>query len=182
VPHPAFTHVDELQAAAAEIADDAVRPGNGGDDAISGHPPLLDARQHFRRDAERAHLVEELCAVRSVAHGGRRDHTRVRDAHVLEKQPEARHGGERAPLRFGIERAAPVEPLAEPRHHLFVEHDRRNAARARIDDEADRVRSDVDDRDRLARAHVLAQDGGLNGFAGGAAASGCLAQRRPAPR
>jgi hypothetical protein len=42
-----------------------------------------------------------------------------------------------------------LDAAADRAHHLFVEYGQRRAAGIVIDDEADRVRSDIDDGDAL---------------------------------
>ena len=69
-PDPAARDLDQLEAAAAEIADDPVRVGNGGEHALPRPLPFLLAREDARLEAELAHAGEEGGAVRGLAHRG----------------------------------------------------------------------------------------------------------------
>ena len=51
VAHARAVHVDQFERTAAEIADDAVRLVNAGDDAERGEMRLALARQHLDRRA-----------------------------------------------------------------------------------------------------------------------------------
>src|SRR5690606_12110145 len=50
---------------------------------------------------------------------------------------------------LGIQMARGMHAATEPRQHLLVEEDGRRARNAFIDDEANRVRADIDDRNRF---------------------------------
>jgi hypothetical protein len=52
--------------------------------------------------------------------------------------------------RLFRERSGPIEAATQSRQHLLVEDRRRDALRSGIDDEPDRVRSDVDNANRFA--------------------------------
>jgi hypothetical protein len=68
-------------------------------------------------------------------------------AHLAGQDFEAPERGHCAVLGGFGQLATLGQPLAEPRHHLFVENDRWDAGRAGIDDQAHRVRADIDDGD-----------------------------------
>ena len=145
----AAADVGQLQAAAAEIADQPVGVGKAGEDALPRQPPFLLAGDDLRLEAERPDLVEKGVAVAGVAHRGGGEDPDVAHLHLADQQAEAAQGGERPGPRPLAEHAGLAQPLAEAGEHLFVEDDRGRARSARIDDQADRVGADVDDRHRL---------------------------------
>ena len=101
-------------------------------------------------DAEHAlAALDEVAAVLSVAHGGRRDGLEVLDAQYVRNDIEARQSGQRALDGLAAEAAGRCNRAAEPAQNLFVEDRGRCAHGAFIDDEAHRIRADVDDTDRL---------------------------------
>ena len=145
-PYLAVLDVNQLETAATEIADDAVGFGNGGEHALPGHLPFLLARQQLRIETNVTDPGEEVGAVRRIAHRRRGDDAGAGHAHLAGQQKEAFERGQRAVLRLFGQRLARPDALAEAGHDLFVEHDRGDSGRPRIDDEAHGVRPDVDDR------------------------------------
>src|SRR5690242_13264317 len=72
-PELSMIEADEFEAAAAEIAHHAVRPGNAGDDAEGGELRFLGAGEDTHgRAAAPAHGGGEFGPVLGVAHGRRR--------------------------------------------------------------------------------------------------------------
>ena len=92
------------------------------------------------------------------------------------QRDEAADGGQRRGDRLGVEPAARGDAAAEAAQLLLVEERRRRAAEPLVDDEADRVRADVDDGDRPAAVGEPA--GRLVARARGSDASGTLARER----
>ena len=148
IAHPFAADPDKFQAAAAQIADDALRPGEAGHDAIGRKPRLVLAAQDPDLEAWIApQRLDEGRPVRRLAHRRRRE---GRDAGDL-------HGGRRADepaeifLRPGdavrVEPAAGLHAAAEPAHHFLVEDRRRRAGRTLEHHKADRIGADIDDRD-----------------------------------
>ncbi len=145
----AAADVGELEAAAAEIADQPVGVGEAREHALPRQPAFLLAGNHPRLEAQRPDLVEEGVAVAGVADGGGGEDSNVTHLHLADQQPEAAQGGERPGLRPLAEHSGLAQSLAEAGEHLFVEDDGRRPRRSGIDDEAHRVGADVDDRHRL---------------------------------
>jgi hypothetical protein len=144
----ALVEQHQLKAAAAQVAHQAIGIGHAGEHAERGQLRFLLARDHAHGDAGGAlDLLGEFLAVLGIAHGGGRQHLDVGDVHRAGQRDEAADVGQRFLAALGIELAGALQPLAQARQRLFVE-DRNQAARALvIDDEANGVRSDVDDRD-----------------------------------
>jgi hypothetical protein len=69
-PDLAFRHLDQLQAAAAKVADNAVRLGDGRNHPLPRQPALFLAGKNARIEANRPHPLEEGLAVRGLADGG----------------------------------------------------------------------------------------------------------------
>ena len=125
------------------------KPRNDAERRIVG---LLAAGQHADLGAEnRLGPVDEIRAVLRLAGRGGRQHI-----HAARRRPgrTARGSGgtppSRASTRLGIELAGRDDAAAEAGQHLFVEQHGRRARQPLIDDETDRVRPDVDDRQRSA--------------------------------
>ena len=149
VAHAGAMHVDQFERTAAEVADDAVRSVNAGDDAERGQVRLARARQHLDRGAADAlGLRDEGAAVLGVAAGGGGD--RPHPAHVqhVAERAEALERGERDLDRLRRQQPGGLHLAAEAGQHLFVEDRRRRARQPLVDDEPHRVGADVDDRDR----------------------------------
>jgi hypothetical protein len=70
---------------------------------------------------------------------------------VVDQQPEAPKRRKRPLAPGGVQSSSLVETGAEAGEHFFVEDRRGDARRPGIDDEPNRVRPDIDDRDRLGR-------------------------------
>ena len=149
-PDPAARDLDQLEAAAAEIAGDPVRIGDGGKHPLSRPLPFLLAGKDARFEAELADAGEEGRAVRGLAHRGGGDDAGAHHLQLPDQQPEAIERGQRPRLRRLPDLA---DLAAEPGEHLLVEDDRGDALGPGIDDEADRIGADVDDRDGFLREH-----------------------------
>ena len=126
--HPAARDLDQLQAAAAEIADDAVGVGDGGEHALARRvclPPRRTGCAASRPSA--AHRVEEGGAVRGLAHRGGGDDAgaRPRPSAAISRRKRSSAASARA---CAVSSIAPVSPTlaAEPGHHLLVEDHRRD--------------------------------------------------------
>ena len=155
----AAADADQLEAAAAEIADQPVGVGDARDHAVRRQPRLLAARQHApvdaraRRTSSRnaaplaASRTAAVATVSSVAH-----------LHLARQQREAAE--RRAPAPSLLARAGRSSPSPRPRpaQHLLVEAGSRRRAAPVIDDEADRVRADVDDRRPAVGAEACPAD------------------------
>ena len=141
---------------AAETADNPVRPRNGRHDSEARIARLLVGSDDLARKTDPFDLTNEFRSVAGVAYGDRCDHLYLFDAHVAEEQPVAFQRGKRTPLAIVLELSCFAQPRAQPGHHLLVEDRRRRPLAARINDEPDRVRADIDYRDRLAVTHLAA--------------------------
>ena len=141
--------VDQFERAAAEIADNAVRLVDAGNDAERGELRFALARQNFDLGAADAFgLGDESAAVLRVAAGGGGDRPDFADVLDVAQRLEADQRGQRRVDGVLRQQAGGLHLAAETGQHLFVENRRRRARQTFVDDEADRVRADVDDGDR----------------------------------
>jgi len=141
-------HVDQFERAAAEIADDTVGLVNARDDAKRRQLGFARAGQDFDRNAADAFgLGDEIRPVGGVAARGGGDRINPPDPLHLAQRAKAAQRRQRLGDRVGRQQAGALHLAAEAAQALFVE-DRDEAPRHRlIDDETNRVRADVDDRD-----------------------------------
>ncbi len=141
-------NVDQFQRAAAEIADDAVGLVDAGNHAERRQFGLARARQDFdRHGADALCLGDEVGAVGGVAACGGGDRVDVADLHhpaQRVKTPQCRQG-----LGDGIRRqqAGGLNFAPESAKRLLVEDGNQAPRHQFIDDETNRIRTDVDDRD-----------------------------------
>ena len=102
-------HLDQLEAAAAEIADDAVGVGNGGEHALPRQLAFLLARQHFAARSRAARPASRKAAPFEASRTAAVATTRVRTTlHLPDQESEALERGERA-------RLAPRAPIRSRR-------------------------------------------------------------------
>ena len=142
-------YIGQFQRAAAEIAGDAVRAMEAGDDAerrqfgfaLAGDHVDLGAAQAFGRG-------DEGFAVAGVAAGRGRNGEALRHAHAVAQRAEALERAERLVNSVGGQESGRVHLAAKPGQYLLVEDRRRAAREALIDHEPHRVRADVNHRDR----------------------------------
>ena len=145
---PVAMDADQFERAAAEIADDAVRIVNAGNDAERGQFCLARSGQDLDRDAADAlGLGDEVGTVGGVAAGGGRN--RIDAADPLDPAQRAKSSQRRQ--RFG-DRVLGQQPgaldfAAEPTQRLFVEHGGEAARQRLVDHQTHRVRADIDDSD-----------------------------------
>ncbi len=92
--------------------------------------------------------MDEIRSVRSIARGSGGEHVEGVGARLDGQRLEAMQRDNGAFDTVLIHAAGGINTLAEPAHDLLVEKDRRRAAQPLVDDEADRVRADIDDGDR----------------------------------
>ena len=141
-------HVDQFERTAAEIADNAVGIVDAGDDAERGKLRLARPRQDLNlRAADALGLGDEVGTVPGVAAGGGRDGEDAPDLLDATERAEPAERRQRLGDRVLGQEAGALHLAAEPAQRLLVE-DGDEAARHRlIDDETNRVRTDVDDGD-----------------------------------
>ena len=137
----------QLEAAAAEVGDDAMCTRNGAQHAQRGADPFLLARQKGRFQPHLARSVEEIGAIGGIAHRCGGDGAQPLHPHLLGQHAEAGERVQRLRHGFLVHRPRFGEPTAQPGHDLFVEQDGGHALGPAIDDEAHRVGADVDDAD-----------------------------------
>ena len=148
IAEPAAPHVDQLETAAAEIAGKAVGRMNSRHDAESGKFRLPRPRQDGDGLAEDAFgLGDEFRSVGRLARRRRGDDLDAACPELVDEGAEPAQGAERAFYRLGRKPPRRCQRPAEAAQNLFVEDRRRRAARIFIDDEADRVRPDINHRD-----------------------------------
>ena len=144
----AAMHVDQFERTTAEISDNAVGIVDAGDDAECGKLRLARSRQDFNvRAADALGPGDEVGAVLGVAAGGGGDGEDA--SHLLDatQRPESPERRQCLGNRVLGQKAGALHLAAEPAQRLLVE-DGDEAARHRlIDDETNRVRTDVDDGD-----------------------------------
>ena len=159
---PAAPHVDQLQAAAAEVAGKAVGRMNARHDAERGKLGLPLAGQHVDFLAEDAFgLRDEVGTVLGLARRRRGDDLDMRNAELIDQRAKAPERPQRPLHRVGRELAGRGERAAEAAQHLLVEQRRRRPAGILVDDEPDRVRADIDDRNG---GSIVFQDHGRLGL------------------
>jgi hypothetical protein len=143
-------HIDELERAAAEIADDSVGAIDARHHAERGEPRLARAGQNLDLlAADRFRRRDEFRTVLGVAAGRGRDAPQSLHAGAIAQRTETPQRLERLLDRVAREQAGRLHLAAEPGEDLLVEDRSRRARQAFIDDEADRVGTDVDDGDRM---------------------------------
>ena len=143
--------IDHVDAAAAEVAGDAVRLVEAGDDPLRAQPGFLAAREHRRLGAgDRLDRSDEVRTVGGVADGGGGQHVQGRDAELLDQRGEAANGGQRRGDCRRLEPAARRQAATEAAQLLLVKERRGGAGEPLVDDQADGVGADVDDRNRPA--------------------------------
>ena len=121
--------------------------------AQSGEFGLTGAPDEFDLGTKRrGGGLEKRRAVAGIARRGRRQHAHIRDAEVAAQNPEGPKRRQGSRHRLGPEQPRGGDALAEPAQDLFVENRCRSATQPIIGDEPDRIRSDVDDGDRLGDA------------------------------
>ena len=149
--------LDELETAAAEVADDAVRPPDAGHDAVRGKTRLVAARQQpHRRAANRFDRRQELLAIGGIAGRGGGKDVQVGNADLVAQAAEPHQRPARLVRRLVRQAARCADATPEAGKHLFVEQHRRGARVSFVDDEADRVRSDIDHGNRSAAVETAA--------------------------
>jgi hypothetical protein len=151
-PDPLAGNVDQLERAAAEVADDTVSVVDGRDHTQRRQLCLARAGQNLDGRAEDAFgAADEFGAVVGLAAGRSGDHEGAADMHDAAQRTKAAQRRQRARHRIGRKQARGVHLAAEAAQDLLVE-ERRQAARQRlVDDETNRVGADVDNGDRRPR-------------------------------
>ena len=96
----------------------------------------------------RVGLVDEGAAVARIAAGGGGDRPDPAHMQGVAQRAEALERVERGVDGVRRQQAGRLHLAAEAGQHLFVEDRRRRARQPFVDDEADRVRADIDDGDR----------------------------------
>ena len=146
---PPVVEADQLDAAAAEIAHEAVGIGNPRDDARgrrAAPPPSPRECAPARRQRLRTVSVNStpLTASRTAAVASMSSRATPHGLGQAHEAAEVDHGRFDALL---VQPAVAAEPAAEAAEHLLVEQQQRGARQAVEDDETDRIRSDIDDAD-----------------------------------
>ena len=146
----ACVDIHQFQAAAAEIAADPARIVKPRQDALGRVAGLVLARQDDDLAADRSfRRRDEIRPVLGLAGGGRRNGMNLAHIGLRGEPAKARQRGERTVDSLRVEPVGARQPLAETAEDLLVEEHRQRAAIAFVDDQANRVRPDIDDRDRL---------------------------------
>ncbi len=136
----------KFEAAAAKIADHALRAGNAAEDAHAGKARLFGPRKHFDRRAQRRlGDAYEFLAVEGVPDRRRRDGANAVDAHAGGDHAEPGEDRQRRRPPGGVEPGRREQVPAEPAHRLLVEYRSQRSVMPIERDHADGVRSDIDD-------------------------------------
>ena len=156
---------DQLEAAAAEIAQEAVGVGDAREQAESGKTGFLGPAQHPDGDMEPAFdSGDERTAVLGLANRGRRERPDPADSHRPGETNEPRQRRHRAIPPVGVEPAGIGEAAGQGAMDLFVEQRGRQRGDPLVDDETNGVRPDVDDRRARQRGGLfLRHDGARRG-------------------
>ena len=145
--------LDQLEGAAAEVAHDPVGLVERRCDPERREFGLAAAADEFDPGADRRlGGAQEVAAVASVARRRGRQHVDVAHAHVAAQDLEAAQRGERPIHGLGGQEAAGRDPLAEAAQDLLVEDRHQRARQGLVGHEPNRIRPDIDDRDRCTRA------------------------------
>ena len=157
---PVVEHLNHLEAAPAHVADQTGRPVEAGDHAESGEAGLLGAAEDPNLEAGGlGDRGDQRLAVRGLAHRLGSEHVGARYRHRVADRPEAPAGRDGARKALFAEPARLLEALAEAAERLLVETRKRRATELVINDEAHRVRADVDDG--MMRAVPPLEPGGV---------------------
>jgi hypothetical protein len=145
--HLAAMHVDQFQRPAAEIADDAVGPMDAGNDAEGGELGFALAGQHVDPGAADAPgLGNEGRTVCRVAARRGGDDPQPLDVHRVAQGTKSDQRRERLVDCLLGEQPGRLHFAAEAAQRLLVEQRRRAPREPLVDDETDRIGTDVDDR------------------------------------
>ena len=82
-------NVGKLEAASAQIADDAVSRRDGGHHAFAGEGRFFLGTEHVAFKANAVDCLDEFRAIARVAGGCRGDGPDLFDAHMIDQQPVA---------------------------------------------------------------------------------------------
>ena len=141
-------HVDQFEAAPAQIADNPARIGKGAEHAVGAGDRLFLAAEQAGFEAEVADRIQEGLAIARIAAGGGCHHVDFLNPLEVEDRTEPRERGEREGHGLGGKIAAFGHPFAQPRGDFLVVQHLGGAQRLAIDDQPDRIRADIDDRAR----------------------------------
>ena len=156
MPGVAAVDLDQFQAAAAKIADQPRRAGDPVQYPLAGVARLVGLADHPAGQSDRAHFAHEVGAVGGLAHRRGRNHPDGSHMHVVEQSAEALQRPDRARSSLGRKRLAPTDSLAQAGQHFLIVQSVARPRRPGIDHQPHRVRSDVDDRNAVARGRTLA--------------------------
>ena len=150
---PVVLHLDRLEAAATEVADQARRPVEAGDHAETGETSLLGAAQHPHLEAGGlGDRGDQRRAVAGAAHRLGREHVDARHLHGIADRAEAAAGLDGARKARLAEPPGLRKPLAEAAERFLVETREGCPAELVVDHEAHRIGADVDHGMMRARA------------------------------
>src|SRR5262249_27520672 len=141
-------NIDELEAAAAEIAGHAVGGAEAHHDSLCGQRGFAFAGEHLDRAPQyRLAAYDEIGAVGGLAAGGGGDGAHILDAQNAVNGAKPRQGCQGALDALGAEAAGRGNLSAEAAQHLFIKNRRRASHRPFIDDKPYRIGADIDDAD-----------------------------------
>ena len=146
IEHLATGDARKIEAAAAQVSDNAVGIRNGRNHAQARRARLVIARQDRDIQTQRLDLAGEFLAIAGIAHRRGRHADGLVNIHLARDDPKALERLDRARHRWLVDHAGLRQRTPQPRHDLFVENQRRIAPRAGEDHQAHRVRADIDDR------------------------------------
>ncbi len=160
MPGATGADADQFKAAAAQIADNAMRLPEAGHDAECRIIGLFGPVKNTHRLACHAlHFSNESCAIAGIPGGGRCQHIDGLYIQMVAQEPEAAERSKGGSCRLFGKLAGRCNAAAETGKHLFIEQDRRGACFPFIDHKTDRIRSDVDHRNWPAAVEPAAGRG-----------------------
>ena len=150
LPADAFpVELDQFQAAAPQISHDPVRARHSGHHPEGGEPGLLRAVQHpDARPAHRLDVPDQALSIACVAHRRGRDQLGIADAQHSREPGETGDRPDRLLHGLRCQEGAGGEPSSERAERPFVVEGDEGVLQPVEDDQADRVRADVDHRHR----------------------------------
>ena len=146
------SNTNQLHTAAAEIGDNSIRIRNPGEHSGGGEPRLLRPVDYLDLHAALAFdLGGKSLSVAGVAHGSGCQHREMIDGNGAGESDEAAQIDQRQGDPFRVQPAGRGDTAPEAAHDLLVEQRKHRGAEPLENDEAQRVRAEIDDADALGR-------------------------------
>jgi len=155
----AFQHLPvlnqrQLQTAATQITDNPLRFRDAGNDAKRGQLRLFLSLQNLYVVADQARCLQQVLAVAGIADRRRGKALDAVDFHFRAQAVKALQSADRQRHGFLANRPGRGQFPAQASHHLFIEQYGWHPDRSLIDNQADRIGTDINDRRPLAAMFV----------------------------